>query len=65
LAARVDLDDAVYGVHAIEEALAAGETLRRIHVAGERRREHVDRVARRRDERRVSTGNRRRVSWAA
>lgn len=39
MAARVDLDDAVYGVHAIEEALAAGEMLRRIHVAGERRRD--------------------------
>lgn len=39
MAARVDLDDAVYGVHAIEEALAAGESLRRIHVAGERRRD--------------------------
>ena len=39
MAARVDLDDAVYGVHAIEEALAAGENLRRIHVAGERRRD--------------------------
>ncbi len=39
MAARVDLDDAVYGVHAIEEALAAGDTLRRIHVSGERRRD--------------------------
>lgn len=39
MAARVDLDDAVYGVHAIEEALVAGESLRRIHVAGERRRD--------------------------
>ena len=39
MAARVDLDDAVYGVHAIEEALAAGENLRRIHVSGERRRD--------------------------
>jgi 23S rRNA (guanosine2251-2'-O)-methyltransferase len=39
VAARVDLDDVVYGVHAIEEALIAGEPLRRVHVAGERRRD--------------------------
>lgn len=39
MAARVDLDDAVYGVHAIEEALIAGEDIRRIHVVGERRRD--------------------------
>lgn len=39
MAARVDLDDAVYGVHAIEEALIAGERIRRVHVAGERRRD--------------------------
>jgi 23S rRNA (guanosine2251-2'-O)-methyltransferase len=36
---RVDLDDVVYGVHSVEEALAAGETLRRIHVGDERRRD--------------------------
>lgn len=39
MATRVDLDDVVYGVHAIEEALIAGEPLRRVHVASERRRD--------------------------
>jgi len=39
VATRVDLDDVVYGVHAIEEALIAGEPLRRVHVASERRRD--------------------------
>ncbi len=37
--AKLDLDDVVYGVHAVEEALAAGEQLKRIHVAEERRRD--------------------------
>jgi 23S rRNA (guanosine2251-2'-O)-methyltransferase len=35
----LDLDDIVYGVHAVTEALAGGEKLRRIHVADERRRD--------------------------
>ena len=35
----IDFDDVVYGVHAVEEALAAGEKLRTIHVANERRRD--------------------------
>lgn len=35
----IDLDDVIYGVHAVEEALTAGEALRRIHIAGERRRD--------------------------
>ncbi|HET9393410.1 MAG TPA: 23S rRNA (guanosine(2251)-2'-O)-methyltransferase RlmB [Candidatus Rubrimentiphilum sp.] len=39
MASRLDLDDVIYGVHAIEEALIAGEPLRRLHVAGERRRD--------------------------
>lgn len=34
---RVDLDDAVYGIHAVAEALAAGEPLRRIHVGDDRK----------------------------
>jgi 23S rRNA (guanosine2251-2'-O)-methyltransferase len=34
-----DLDDIVYGVHAVTEALHGGEKLRRIHVADERRRD--------------------------
>jgi len=33
------LDDIVYGIHAVEEALEGGEPLRRIHVADERRRD--------------------------
>ncbi|MFN2449381.1 MAG: 23S rRNA (guanosine(2251)-2'-O)-methyltransferase RlmB [Candidatus Baltobacteraceae bacterium] len=37
--AKIDLDNVVYGVHAVEEALAAGEQLRHIHVAQERRRD--------------------------
>ncbi len=35
----IDLDDVVYGVHAVEEALAAGEQLRRIFVGDERKRD--------------------------
>jgi 23S rRNA (guanosine2251-2'-O)-methyltransferase len=35
----VDFDDVIYGVHAVEEALSAGEELRNIHVADERRRD--------------------------
>ncbi len=34
-----DLEDVIYGIHAVEEALAAGETLRRIHLSDERRRD--------------------------
>lgn len=34
-----DLDDAIYGVHAVEEALASGEPPRAIHVADERKRD--------------------------
>jgi 23S rRNA (guanosine2251-2'-O)-methyltransferase len=36
---NLDLDDVVYGVHAVEEALAAGEPLRRIYVGDERKRD--------------------------
>jgi 23S rRNA (guanosine2251-2'-O)-methyltransferase len=36
---QLDLDDVIYGVHAVEEALAGGETLRHIHVGEERRRD--------------------------
>lgn len=32
----LDFDDLVYGIHAVDEALAAGETLRTIHVAANR-----------------------------
>lgn len=36
-----DLDDVMYGVHAVDEALAAGEVLRKIHVGQERRRDPI------------------------
>lgn len=36
-APRVDLDDVIYGVHAVGEAVAAGEPLRRIHIGDERK----------------------------
>lgn len=32
----LDFDDLVYGIHAVDEALAAGETLRTIHLAANR-----------------------------
>lgn len=37
--ARFDYDDVVYGIHAIEEALAAGERLRAVHVASDRKKD--------------------------
>ncbi|MBV9439109.1 MAG: 23S rRNA (guanosine(2251)-2'-O)-methyltransferase RlmB [Candidatus Eremiobacteraeota bacterium] len=37
--ARFDLDDVIYGVHAVDEALNAGEPLRRIHVGDDRKRD--------------------------
>jgi 23S rRNA (guanosine2251-2'-O)-methyltransferase len=40
-APRLDLDDVVYGVHAVDEMLAAGEPLRRIHVGDDRKRDPV------------------------
>ena len=36
---RIDLDDVVYGIHAVDEMLAAGEPLRRIHVGDDRKRD--------------------------
>lgn len=36
---QLDLDDVVYGVHAVEEALAAGEPLRRLYVGDDRKRD--------------------------
>ena len=36
-APRIDLDDVVYGVHAVDEMLVAGEPLRRIHVGDDRK----------------------------
>ncbi len=36
---RIDFDDVIYGIHVVEEALAAGEQLRAIHVADERKRD--------------------------
>lgn len=34
---RIDLDDVVYGVHAVDEMLAAGEPLRKLHVGDDRK----------------------------
>jgi 23S rRNA (guanosine2251-2'-O)-methyltransferase len=36
---RIDLDDVIYGVHAVEEALSAAEPLRRLYVGDERKRD--------------------------
>ncbi len=36
---EIDLDNVVYGLHAIEEGLASAEPLRRIHIAADRRRD--------------------------
>lgn len=36
---QVDLDDVIYGVHAVGEALRAREPLRRVHVGDERKRD--------------------------
>lgn len=36
-APRIDLDDVVYGVHAVDEMLVAGEPLRRVHVGDDRK----------------------------
>ncbi|HEY0393698.1 MAG TPA: 23S rRNA (guanosine(2251)-2'-O)-methyltransferase RlmB [Candidatus Elarobacter sp.] len=38
-APRIDLDDVVYGVHAVDEMLVAGEPLRKIHVGDDRKRD--------------------------
>ncbi len=38
-APRIELDDVVYGIHAVDEMLAAGEPLRRIHVGDDRKRD--------------------------
>jgi 23S rRNA (guanosine2251-2'-O)-methyltransferase len=35
----LDLDDVIYGVHAVEEALASGEELKKIYVGDERKRD--------------------------
>ncbi|GAC1302551.1 MAG: 23S rRNA (guanosine(2251)-2'-O)-methyltransferase RlmB [Vulcanimicrobiaceae bacterium] len=36
---QIDLDDVIYGVHAVEEALLAGEPLRRLYIGDERKRD--------------------------
>ncbi|MDQ6925415.1 MAG: 23S rRNA (guanosine(2251)-2'-O)-methyltransferase RlmB [Candidatus Eremiobacteraeota bacterium] len=36
-APRIDLDDVVYGVHAVDEMLVAGDALRRVHVGDDRK----------------------------
>jgi len=35
----IDLDDVIYGIHALDEALNAGEKLRTIHIGAQRRRD--------------------------
>lgn len=35
----VDFDDVIYGIHAVDEALAAGEALRTIHLADDRKKD--------------------------
>ena len=39
--AALDFDDLVYGIHAVGEALAAGERLRAVHVAADRKKDGV------------------------
>jgi 23S rRNA (guanosine2251-2'-O)-methyltransferase len=39
-----DFDDVIYGIHAIDEALAAGERLREIHVADDRKKDPALRI---------------------
>jgi 23S rRNA (guanosine2251-2'-O)-methyltransferase len=39
-----DFDDVIYGIHSIEEALLAGERLRAIHIADDRKKDTVLRV---------------------
>ena len=34
---KVDLDDVVYGIHAVNEALVAGEPIKRLHIGDERK----------------------------
>ena len=34
---RIDLDDVIYGVHAVEEALEAGDIIRKLHVGEDRK----------------------------
>jgi 23S rRNA (guanosine2251-2'-O)-methyltransferase len=40
-APRIELDDVIYGVHAVDELLVAGEPLRRIHVGDDRKNDPV------------------------
>lgn len=37
----IDLDDVIYGIHAVDEALTAGEKLKKIHVGDDRRRDLI------------------------
>jgi 23S rRNA (guanosine2251-2'-O)-methyltransferase len=36
---KIDFDDLMYGIHVVEEALAAGQALRAIHISDERKRD--------------------------
>ena len=38
-APRIDLDDVIYGIHAVDEMLVAGEPLRHVHVGDDRKRD--------------------------
>lgn len=38
---EIDLDELIYGIHAVFESLEAGEAIRRVHVADERKRDPV------------------------
>jgi len=38
---RLDFDDIVYGIHAVDEALVAGERLRSIHISDDRKKDAV------------------------
>lgn len=40
-ATTLDFDDVVYGIHSVDESLAAGERLRSIHVADDRKKDAV------------------------
>lgn len=50
----MDFDDVIYGIHAVEEALDAGEALRMVHVARDRKRDpQLRRLLQRAQERKI------------
>jgi 23S rRNA (guanosine2251-2'-O)-methyltransferase len=38
---KIDLDDVIYGIHAVNEALTAGEKIKRLHVGDDRKKDPV------------------------